>query len=114
MTKHAGSRIWIGAILVCLAAALPGCQVRRPANNHARQQILNLAFGSDPQTFNPILITDAVSGELLGDVFESLIRINPVTTLPEPGLAEKWEIAPDQKSITFHLRRDVRWFDGHP
>ena len=91
-----------------------GCQIRRPPNDHARQQILYTSVGSDPQTFNPILITDAVSGELLSDLFESLVRVNPVTTLPEPGLAEKWEIAPDQKSITFHLRRDVRWFDGQP
>ena len=108
-------RVWLGCcLLAVLNLASTGCQVRRPANNHARQQILNSATGSDPQTFNPILVTDAVSGELLGDVFESLIRVNPVTTLPEPGLAEKWEITPDQKSITFHLRRDVRWFDGRP
>jgi peptide/nickel transport system substrate-binding protein len=102
------------ALVVCAALVAAGCHVRRAANDHARQQILYTAVGSDPQTFNPILVTDAVSGELLGDVFESLVRVNPVTTLPEPGLAEKWEIAPDQKSITFHLRRGVRWFDGRP
>src|SRR5260370_41982646 len=105
----AGAALAVGGALV-----VAGCQVRRAANDHARQQILYPAVGSDPQTFNPILVTDAVSGELLGDVFESLVRVNPVTTLPEPGLAEKWEIAPDQKSITFHLRRGVRWFDGQP
>jgi peptide/nickel transport system substrate-binding protein len=97
-----------------MAAVTAGCHVRRAANEHARQQILYTAIVSDPQTFNPILITDAYSSEILGDVFESLIRINPVTTLPEPGLAEKWEISSDQKSITFHLRHDVRWFDGQP
>ncbi len=101
-------------IAVCALALTAGCQVRRAANDHARQQILYTAISSDPQTFNPILVTDAYSGEILGDVFESLIRINPVTTLPEPGLAEKWEIAPDQKSIIFHLRRGLRWFDGQP
>jgi len=102
-------------VAVCMLAALAaGCQVRRAGNDHARQQILYTATGADPQTFNPILITDAVSGELLNDVFESLVRVNPVTTLPEPGLAEKWDIAPDQKAITFHLRHDVRWFDNQP
>ncbi len=104
------------ALIACcvLAALIAGCQVRRAANDHARQQILYTAIVSDPQTFNPILVTDAYSGEILGDVFEGLIRVNPITTLPEPGLAEKWEISPDQKSITFHLRHDVRWFDGQP
>jgi peptide/nickel transport system substrate-binding protein len=104
------------AFIACcvLAALIAGCQVRRPPNDHARQQILYSASPSDPQTFNPILVTDAYSVDILGYVFDSLIRVNPVTTLPEPGLAEKWEIAPDQKSITFHLRHDVRWFDGQP
>ncbi len=110
---HPAGRGAVG--LLCLIAALAaGCEVRRPTNNHADQQILYTAVGADPQTFNPILVTDAVSGELLGDVFESLIRVNPVTTLPEPGLAQSWDISPDQKTITFHLRHDVRWFDGHP
>ncbi len=105
----------IGPIACCaIALWCAGCEVRRPANDRARQQVLYTAIVSDPQTFNPILITDAYSSEILGDVFESLLRINPVTVLPEPGLAEKWEIAPDQKSITFHLRRNVRWFDGQP
>jgi peptide/nickel transport system substrate-binding protein len=102
----------IFATIALVAAA--GCNVNRPHNNHEQQQILYTSIGSDPQTFNPILVTDAVSGDLLGDVFESLVRINPVTTLPEPGIAEKWDLAPDQKTITFHLRHDVRWFDGEP
>jgi ABC-type transport system substrate-binding protein len=29
-----------------------------------------------------------------------------------PYLAERWDIADDNSSITFHLRRDVRWHDG--
>jgi peptide/nickel transport system substrate-binding protein len=91
-----------------------GCKVNRPANDHARNQILYMAIASDPRTFNPILITDASSGQLTGDLFESLIRMNPKTTLPEAGLAEKWDVAADNKTITFHLRHDVKWFDGQP
>ena len=93
---------------------LVGCRVNRPANDHAATQTLYTVAGSDPRTFNPILITDASSGQLTGDLFEALIQTNPVTTLPEPRLAEKWEIAPDNKTITFHLHHDVKWFDGQP
>jgi peptide/nickel transport system substrate-binding protein len=95
-------------------ALLPGCRVNRPAKDHAANQILYFATASDPRTFNPILITDATSGQLTSDLFESLIRINPMTTLPEAGLAEKWDVAPDNKTITFYLRHDVKWFDGQP
>ncbi|MGC1398428.1 ABC transporter substrate-binding protein [Candidatus Binatus sp.] len=102
------------AIALSALAISAGCHVSRPDSDHAKNQILYTAVASDPRTFNPILITDATSGELTGDLFESLLRINPVTTLPEAGLAEKWDIAPDNKSITFHLRHDAKWFDGQP
>jgi peptide/nickel transport system substrate-binding protein len=95
-------------------ALLPGCRVNRSGSNHEKNQILYIATASDPRTFNPILVTDDTSNRLTGDLFENLIRLNPMTTLPEAGLAEKWEVAPDNKTITFHLRHDVKWFDGQP
>jgi peptide/nickel transport system substrate-binding protein len=102
------------AIVLSSLAIFPGCRVNRPGADHEKNQILYSAVASDPRTFNPILITDSTSSALTGDLFDSLIRMNPVTTLPEAGLAEKWEIAPDSKAITFHLRRDAKWFDGQP
>jgi peptide/nickel transport system substrate-binding protein len=102
------------AIATASVALVAGCRVNRASNDHATTQTLYYAIGSDPRTFNPILITDASSGQLTGDLFESLLQTNPVTTLPEGRLAEKWEIAPDNKTITFHLHHDVKWFDGQP
>ena len=102
------------AIVLSSLAFFAGCRVSRPGSDHATSQILYQAVPGDPRTFNPILITDATSGELTSNLFESLIRVNPVTTLPEAGLAEKWDLAPDNKTITFHLRHDVKWFDGQP
>jgi peptide/nickel transport system substrate-binding protein len=31
---------------------------------------------------------------------------------PQPGLAESWEVAPDYKSVTFHLRKGVNYHSG--
>jgi peptide/nickel transport system substrate-binding protein len=104
------SAITATAVLV----AVFGCRVNRPKIDHAREQVLYDAKPGDPRTFNPILITDKTSGDVIGDLFQGLVRINPLTTLPEPGLAESWEISNDERSVTFHLRRDVRWFDGQP
>ena len=75
------------SILLCsmlAAAAAVGCRVQQPPNQHEREQILYQSTISDPRTFNPILVTDSASGEVVGDLFEGLVRINPITTLPEP------------------------------
>jgi peptide/nickel transport system substrate-binding protein len=90
------------------------CRVNRPPNDHALTQTLYNSTISDPRTFNPILVTDSASGQAVGDLFEGLVRINPVTTLPEPGLAESWDLSDGGKTITFHLRHDVKWSDGEP
>jgi peptide/nickel transport system substrate-binding protein len=108
------SVIVIGAIALSSLAIFTGCRVSRPDSDHAKSQILYSVVASDPRTFNPILITDSTSGTLTGDLFEGLLRLNPVTNLPEAGIAEKWEIAPDNKTITFHLRHGMKWFDGQP
>src|ERR1700730_6036310 len=103
------------AILLCsalAAAAAAGCRVQQPPSQHEREQILYQSTISDPRTFNPILVTDSASGEVVGDLFEGLVRINPIPTLPEPGLAESWEIGDGGRVIVFHLRHGVKWFDG--
>ncbi len=102
------------AIALSALAISTGCHVSRSGSDHEKNQILYTSVLSDPRTFNPILITDETSSRLTNDLYESLIRVNPVTTLPEPGLAEKWDLAPDDKTITFHLRHDVKWWDGQP
>ncbi|HYB92442.1 MAG TPA: ABC transporter substrate-binding protein [Candidatus Binataceae bacterium] len=101
----------LGALAIAMVA---GCRPRRQGADHAREQVLYHATASDPRTFNPILVTDSASGQIIGDLFDSLIQTNPMTTLPEPRIAQSWEISPDQKTITFHLRHDVKWFDGQP
>lgn len=69
---------------------------------------------SDPKTFNPILVTDNGSSVALQPIFDSLLRTSPVTLLPEPWLAERWEHDESGNVWTFHLRHDVRWHDDKP
>lgn len=106
-----------GIALLLLALSLaPACERRarettpptRPSDR------LTTAILSDPKTFNPILVTDATSGEVLNPVFEGLVRIDPKTTLPEPALAERWRVSDEGRVWTFELRRDVKWHDGAP
>ncbi|MBY0262050.1 MAG: hypothetical protein K2Q20_06880, partial [Phycisphaerales bacterium] len=49
-------------------------------------------------------------------IFEGLVRndiFTPDYTI-SPGVAERWEISPDGKTYTFHLRDNAKWSNGSP
>ena len=80
------------------------------------------AFAKDTQTLHIALAQEAGNLDLLqnesalssyGLVFDGLVRYGAGGKL-EPGLAENWELAADGKSITFQLRKNVRFSDGTP
>jgi peptide/nickel transport system substrate-binding protein len=52
-----------------------------------------------------------ISGVLLRPVVEGLLLEDPQGQI-KPRLATAWEIAPDKKSITFTLRKGVKFHDG--
>jgi peptide/nickel transport system substrate-binding protein len=77
------------------------------------QSELRFCIGSDPKTFNPLLVEDDSSQAveyLTGGV---LIRVNRMTQVAEPELATSWKIT-GGKTITFKLREGVRFSDGTP
>ncbi|HEX2709393.1 MAG TPA: ABC transporter substrate-binding protein, partial [Candidatus Deferrimicrobium sp.] len=67
----------------------------------------------DASGFLTAVTTDASSHEAAGYVFNGLVRYDRDLKL-EGELAESWEVSPDGKRITFHLRKGVRWHDGAP
>lgn len=68
-----------------------------------------------PRTFNPLQAgEDAPSATAVSRLLEGLTRFDSAREEIVPGLARGWDISADQKTFTFHLRRDVRWSDGHP
>lgn len=76
-----------------------------------REQVV-FSVLSDPKTFNAVLSQE--SPNIFGYTYEGLIQENPITGEKMPALAEKWEVAPDDLTITFTLREGLRWSDGEP
>lgn len=50
-------------------------------------------------------------GELLQNVFEGLVIFNDKNEIV-PAVAEKWDISPDGKVYTFHLRPGIKFHNG--
>lgn len=106
-------------LIVLVLLAVVGCRssseqpAATPTAPH-REQRLTSATISDPKTFNPLLAVDQASVLAVADLFEGLVRLNPLTLEMEPLLAERWEYNGDGTVCTFYLRHNVRWHDGQP
>lgn len=75
---------------------------------------LVLSTTSDPKSFNDILAKETSSGLITSILFEGLTTTDPFTLKVKPHLAERWEVSDDGLVWVFHLRRNVKWFDGEP
>ena len=67
----------------------------------------------EPNTLLPVLASDSASSSINGLVYNGLIRYDKDFNW-EGELAETWEVSEDGLTMTFYLRRDVRWHDGQP
>ena len=65
----------------------------------------------DPPTLDPHLTTDATSAQIIIEVFGGLVTIDRNLDIV-PDLAERWDISPDGRVYTFHIRPDAVFHDG--
>ncbi|HEX4009411.1 MAG TPA: ABC transporter substrate-binding protein [Solirubrobacteraceae bacterium] len=73
---------------------------------------LTFARAYEPITFNP-LKTEGDNGSLwdMVQIYDQLVEYQPGSLTVQPGLASSWQISPDGKTYTFHLR-DARFSNG--
>ncbi len=77
------------------------------------KNLITVDNGEDPPTLDTALAQDSTSARILYDLFEGLTSFDQSLKVI-PGLAEKWEISPDGKVYTFHLRSSLKFSDGSP
>jgi len=70
--------------------------------------------GGDSVGLDPAYETDGNSFMICDNIFEALVAYADESTSLEPGLAKSWDISPDGKTYTFHLRKGVKFHDGTP
>ena len=91
--------------VAALAALLTGC-VRVP--DRADLVFLN---GAEPESIDPALITGQPDGRIAYALLEGLTAFD-AKGIAQPAVAERWDLSPDGRVYTFHLRRDAKWSNG--
>jgi dipeptide transport system substrate-binding protein len=79
-----------------------------PAGPAVGKTLVYCSEGS-PENFNPMLNTTGTTFDANIPIYQHLVRFKLGTTDIEPELAESWDVSPDGKVFTFHLRHGVKW-----
>jgi len=96
----------LGVLLVLLSVQEGGrAQVARPSIR------VRLQF-SPARNLDPVYRTRAADYFVYYNIFSHLVRWKPGTAELEPDLAERWEVSPDGRVWTFHLRKGVQFHKG--
>ncbi len=117
MTEVSRRAVLLGALGVGATGLLSGCtsavDQAREANAAPGAGGGTLVLGSladiDPKSIYSQSVTTMAIGLL---VWDTLIRYDRRTRTPVPAVARAWDAAPDGRSLTLHLRDDVRFHTG--
>jgi len=96
-----------------MLAALAGLLCLSGCRHPVDQADFVFLNGAEPETLDPSLITGQPEMRLAQALFEGLTSFDENGQII-PGVAEKWDISPDGKVYTFHLRKDAKWSNGEP
>lgn len=97
-------------------ALLGACSKPEPSNveTGTAEQVIHYGNGDEPKSIDPHLTTGSPDSNIIKNLLEGLVTKNAETLVPEPAVAQSWEISDDGKQYTFHIRPDARWSNGEP
>ncbi|MDF1667023.1 MAG: ABC transporter substrate-binding protein, partial [Planctomycetota bacterium] len=102
MWKNLGALGAFGAVLLTVFATFFNISTEEPAD-------FTFVNNTEPQTLDPAKMTGQPEGRIAQGLFEGLVVYHPKTLVPQPGVAERWDISEDERTYVFHLRKDSFW-----
>jgi len=82
------------------------------ADRAAREGILLIGNGAEPQSLDPHIISGNPEIHIVRALFEGLVDLDPKTMQPVAAAAQSWTVSPDQTVYTFRLRAGAKWSNG--
>ncbi|XAH22303.1 ABC transporter substrate-binding protein [Xylophilus sp. GW821-FHT01B05] len=98
---------WVGLL------AMGGAATAATPETPVRGGTLVAVVQPEPSVLTSSLNVGQPVSTVSNKIFDGLLRLGEGLKL-EPELAQSWTVSPDGKTITFNLRRGVKWHDGQP
>src|SRR5215831_9427820 len=99
-------------LLIFLCLLLPGTAMSGTAHAAGGKIVWSLEGISELSTLDPAKATDSVDFIVINMLFGRLVKLDRELKVTA-DIADKWDISPDDKTYTFHLR-DGKFSDGSP
>ncbi|MDR1934026.1 MAG: ABC transporter substrate-binding protein [Candidatus Accumulibacter sp.] len=93
------------------ALGLNPANAQTQGENPVRGGFLNVNIQTEPVTLNSAINTTMYIGEVSSKILDGLVSFDADLN-PVPALATRWEVTPDGRTISFELRKGVKWHDG--
>lgn len=106
-------RTGLAVTLACLLLGACSSGTNRVEEGNATG-VLHFGNGTEPQAIDPHLTTGVPESRIQEALLEGLVTKNPETLVPEPAVAESWEVSEDGRIYRFRIREAARWSDGVP
>lgn len=113
-------RLWLLALTLGLALVAAGCggddneqAAGDTAGGTPAKQVITVNWGTEPPSLDPGLASDTTSANILFNIMDPLVKLG-ADLEPIPAAAESWDVSADGKTVTFHLRNDLKWTNGDP
>lgn len=110
-------RIISGIIALLLLLPLTGCGSEKDSGSSfvipTDTSVLSVAMTTDPEGLDPQKTAATATYFVTTNIYEPLVVMDENWEI-QPRLAKSWEVADDCKSVTFHLRDDVKFHNGRP
>ncbi|HEY3330089.1 MAG TPA: peptide ABC transporter substrate-binding protein [Capsulimonadaceae bacterium] len=102
----------VAVVFAALLLVAAGCS-HRNTTGPAADNYLRLAMTAEPTTFDPAMVQDGTTIDMLFQIYEGLVQWTPENKIA-PALAKSWDISKDGRTYTFHLRDDAKFHSGDP
>ena len=104
------------AILLVLVAMISavfamGGKESGSVNESGYKDTIKIAIGADVTSFDPHIGKETPAVAVTNHIYDTLVRVDPVTDEVVPQIAESWEIV-SATEYRFHIRQGIKFHNG--